>query len=588
MRKEVIISDLSAAVQEKDRLADFSTADHWEVSSYETAAVSGTLLFASEESYPEPVTIAPKLDGWYRIYVCMADTGGSCFSRHVHLKLTDDDFSRCVSASNTGCYCTWNHMEAVEETFWKCADMTGQTITIEKIDVKFPHTSSVLWFRFVPMEEAEVQEYLAKNNHRTMLAHWDGDFHGWDGAKTIKDYCKGIYAMKDSDVGVICQEVSNDLVSYEAAPGYRYRDAWSEYRGSYMRNLKENRKAVYTEQIAYAHKYDMQMFAAHRMQLSNFCFPMAEPFFDVPFVAENPHLRCKARDGRYCEFLSYGYKEVQDFIINAMLESAELGFDGVEHIWTRGQHLLFEEPVIERFREKFGDSVDCRRLPADDPRLMETRADIMTDFYRRLRQALNEYAAEHGTKPLKIYTTAYFDLEASKRDSLDVERWAKEGLIDGIVQCKICVCEETDDVLAEDGLIDLKKYEEKANSKFIYVRPRSNDMDRIAGAIPAYRAITDKYGLDFYSDIQCEGDTPVEMYVGAAKQIYAAGGKGIALWDAYPMRAYVLAEWNAVSRLGNPEAVAKMSDSTEAYHTIHKSLAFGGRDMRYVHPCWRG
>ena len=76
MRNEVIISDLAGAVREKDRLADFSTADRWEVVSYETAAVTGNLLIASEETMPEPVTIAPELTGWYRIYVCMADTGG--------------------------------------------------------------------------------------------------------------------------------------------------------------------------------------------------------------------------------------------------------------------------------------------------------------------------------------------------------------------------------------------------------------------------------------------------------------------------------------------------------------------------------
>lgn len=588
MRKEVIISDLAVAVQEKELLADISTADRWEVVSYETAAVSGNLLVASEETYPAPVTIAPELTGWYRIYVCMADAGGGFPSSHVHLKLTDDAFSRCVGACNMGYYCIWHSMEMVEEAFWKCADMTGQAITIEKLDDKWPHTANVLWFRFVPMEKEEVQEYRNRKYHRTMLAHWDGDFHRCDVARTLRDYCKAIDALKDSDVGIICQEVMNDQVSYSHDPAYRYRKGWSKYREEYFRGLTENRTAVYAEQIAYAHACGMKMFAAHRMQLSNFAFPYAQPIFTIPFVAEHPELRCRARDGRYCAYLSYGYKEVQDFIIGVMLESASQGFDGVEHIWIRGQHLLFEEPVLERFREKFGDTVDCRRLPADDLRLMETRADIMTDFYRRLRQALNDYAAEHGTEPLKIYTTAYFDLETSKKDSLDVERWAAEGLIDGIVQCKMNVWEEADDVLGEDGLIDLAKYEEKAKSKFLYKRIHGNDIARIAAGIPAYRAIADKHGIDFHSEVQWESNAPVEDYVRAAKQIYAAGGKGIALWDTYPSRVVHLAEWEASGYLGDPESTAEMPENTAAYHTIHKILSFGGQDMRYVHPCWRG
>lgn len=589
MRKEIIISDLYSAVQEKDRLAEISTADNWEVVSYETAAVSGKLLIASEQTMPAPVTITPELTGWYRIYVCMADTGGGFPSSHVHLKLTDDEFSRCVSASNMRYYCIWHQMEVVEEAFWKCADMTGQTITIEKIDDKWPHTSNVMWFRFVPMEEAEVQAHLEKKHHRTMLAHWDGDFHRCDAAKSPQDYCKGIYAMQDSDVGIICQEVMNDLIDYSNPdPAYRYRIGWSQYRESYFRALTENRTEIYTEQIAYAHRHGMKMFASHRMQLSNFSFPMAQPIFKVPFVSEHPELRCKARDGRYCEYMSYGYKEVQDFVIGMMLESAAQGFDGVEHIWIRGQHLLFEEPVVEHFQEKFGDTVDCRRLPADDPRLIEVRSDIMTEFYRRLRKALNDYAAEHGTEPMKVYTTAYFELETSKKDSLDVERWAEEGLIDGIVQCKAAVWEETADVLAEDGLIDLAKYEEKANTKFLYKRHFGNEISRIAAGIPTYRAIADKYGIDFHSEIQWESSVPVEEYVKAAKQIYAAGGMGIALWDTYPSRPLHLAEWDATNHLGDAECVSKMSDSTTAYHSIHKMLAFGGQDMRYVHPCWRG
>lgn len=587
MRKEVIISDLAAAVQEQDRLATMSTADRWEVVSYETAYVAGNLLIASEATFPEPVTISPKLKGWYRIYVCMADTGGGFGGSHVHLKLSNDEFSRLMGAGNTRMYCIWHQMEVVEEAFWKCADMTNQTLTIEKIDSNYPHTSNVLWFRFVPMEDEEVRIYQEKQYNRTMLAHWDPDFPWFDVPKKPRDYCKSLFAIKDSDVGIVCQEV-NDHVAYEPNPAYRHRTGWGVSREQCFRQLTENREAIYAEQIAYAHQNGMKMFAGHRMQMSNFSFPYSQPIHNNALLQNHPELRCKARDGRYCDFLSYGYSEVQDYAINMMLESAKMGFDGVEHIWIRGQHLLFEEPVVELFRKKYGDTVDCRCLPANDPRLMETRSDIMTGFYRRLRQALNDYAAAHGTEPLKIYTTAYFELDSSKKDSLDVERWAAEGLIDGIIQCKAVVWEETDDVMSEDGLIDLQKYAEKANTKFLYKRHFGNEITRIAAGIPAYRAIADKYGVDLHSEVQWESTVPPEEYVKGAKQIYAAGGKGVALWDAYPVRTAHLAEWDATSCLGDAEKVRDRSETTETYHTIHKVLAFGGQDMRYVHPCWRG
>lgn len=311
-------------------------------------------------------------------------------------------------------------------------------------------------------------------------------------------------------------------------------------------------------------------------------------FFDIPFVKDLPEFRCKFRDGRYCEFLSYGYKEVQDFIIDSILQAAKHGFDGIMLIMIRGHQLLFEEPVQKLFAKKFGDEIDCRRLPSDDPRLIEVRSDIMTEFHHRLRAALNEYAKKSNSEPLKIYVSAYFDIESSKNDGLDVERFAKEGLIDGVIQSKMKVWEEVDDLLAEDGLIDLKKYEEKANSKFIYRRFYLNEPNMIAEGIPAYRAIADKYNIDFYSEIQWENSVGAEDFVKAEKKIYESGGKGISLWDCYPLRTIRPAEWNAVSHLGDHEVVAAMSEDETAYHTIHKVLSFGGRDMRYMHPCWRG
>ncbi len=95
----------------------------------------------------------------------------------------------------------------------------------------------------------------------------------------------------------------------------------------------------------------------------------------------------------------------------------------------------------------------------------------------------------------------------------------------------------------------------------------------LAAGIPAYRAIADRYGVDFFSEIRWESNCRVEEYVKAAKQIYAAGGKEIALWDTYPTRAIHPAEWDAVSRLGDPACAAGMPEDTAACHTIHRILS---------------
>ena len=53
-RNEVIISDFSAAVQEKESLSVTPAPDRWEVVPYGTAAVSGKLLLAGPMEHPAP------------------------------------------------------------------------------------------------------------------------------------------------------------------------------------------------------------------------------------------------------------------------------------------------------------------------------------------------------------------------------------------------------------------------------------------------------------------------------------------------------------------------------------------------------
>lgn len=276
MRKEIVISDLSNAVLEKDRLSDFCTADKWEVVAYETSYASGNMLIASEQTFPQKLTISPELCGWYRIYVCMAGFTG----HHIHLKLTNDEFSRCLTTGNLQRYCIWHSSEVVEEALWKCADMTGQSITIEKIDDGRPHSSNLLWLRFVPMENDEIIRHKNKRSKRNMFAHMDGDFHQFDVPTSPRDFCRALYTMADSDVGILCQEITNDLVDYSMRdPHYLYRNKWGEYREDYFKKLSNNRDAVYKEEIDYAHKLGIKMFAALRTQLSNFSFPMSQPLF---------------------------------------------------------------------------------------------------------------------------------------------------------------------------------------------------------------------------------------------------------------------------------------------------------------------
>ena len=588
MAHELIISDFSSAVLEKERLSTKSLPDRWETVTYETAEVDGTLLIASEQSDPMPVTVDPALSGWYRIYACMTELGGG---NYIELKLTDDEFPTTAAPGKISRYTRWIASEKAEEAYLKCADMTGQRVTISKSKNGIPHTANLLWLRFVAMNDDEVEKELARRadlSRKTMLAHMDGDFHGRDHAIEPRDYCKALYAMQDSVVGIVSVEVMNDLVDYsEIDAPYAPRAVGAEKRMAYFRHLSEHRGDVYPEMISYAHEKHMKLFAAHRMQLSCFAFPYENPTFTIPFVGAHPEYRCVARDGSVVDFLSYAYDEVQDFMIENILESARFGFDGVHLIFDRGQHLLFEKPVEERYRAKYGGD-DFFRLPFDDTRLVDVRSEILTEFLMKLRRALEDHAEKNHIEPMKIYITSYFTYEDSLLDGLDVERFAAAGAIDGVIQAKMRVWEDLDGVLAEDGLIDLPKYIEKAKTEYIILREHTSNMERIVEGLPKLREIADRYDLAFYSENQWENAQPAEAYVKAAKSLYQAGCKGLALWDCYPARVHNLGEWSATARLGKAEDVFVMSEERDAYHKIVKVLSYGGKNVLYYHPSWRG
>ncbi|MBR1868016.1 MAG: hypothetical protein IJ800_05500 [Clostridia bacterium] len=505
------------------------------------------------------------------------------------MKLTDDEFDRVISMRDTHFYYNWYRAEIAEECLWKCADMTGQDVEISKIDDKQPNTANILWLRFVPMDEDEVKAHLETRRDRTVLAHMDEDFHQYDSPKSIRDYCKCLYSMKDSDVGIVAQEVSNDIAQFDYDPETVERTAFDEYRLEYSKVLHERRNEVYPEEITYAHKCGIKMFAAHRMQLANTEFLYSSKMYIIPFVSDHPELRCVSRDGTPCAFLSYAYNETQDFMINAMVENAEQGFDGLMHIWTRGQHIMFEEPVLQRFKEKFGSDVDCRRLPASDERLMEIRGDIIVEFYRKLKKKLSVIAAKRGSQPMKIYMQVYYDLKHSKMDGLDVERLAAEGLIDGFIQTKISVWEKTDDLIKENGLLDIGEYTKKAKREieYIYERDTREDDDLMTAQIPLYRAIADKYGIDFYTDTHWENILRPDGCVKTAKRYFAAGAKSLMLWDCYPSRVVNLPEWNCNAQFGNADKVEKMSENNDDYFTVHKILSYNGQNLLYNHPNWR-
>lgn len=599
-RCEVIINDLVAASMEKENFSDHTTRNLWEVVSYETAEVSGKGIVASPRTMPEPLTLNPGLEGWYKIYVCMANLGGGSY---ISIKLSNDEFAKVVAPGKW--HVNWGTFEKVEESYWKAADMTGQKIVIKKPELEMSYTASLMWLRLVPMSDAEVEEYDARikeTRSKTMYAHMDMDFTHLDQVDLDNphDICTALYHIKDSDVGIFAQEVALDVeasmkilddihLEEYTTRAARGEEMWNRER--LVRNMKliQNRDQNLKEQIAYAHEHNMQFFTEHRMALSGMAFPYYQALFENLFVKEHPEYFCRTRNGKVLEVCSYAYEEVQDYVIGNFKKLVQCGVDGITLIFTRGICVLFEQPVIDRFVEKYGDYVDFRRLPNSDPRVSEIKCDVMTDFMRKLRMELDDVAKVRGRNRVKIYITAYYSVEESRMDGIDVERFAKEGLIDGVIQSNMTVYEETEDVLDTDGLIDLEKYTKKAETEYVVKRFFGNSKERTIQGLEAYSQIAEKYGIKQYSEIQWEcTEIDPENYAEMAKSIYEKSRGGIALWDCYPARVQHLSEWYCASRLGSMEHIEKLAEDPDNYRRVHKVLSYNGSDISLYSPNWYG
>jgi hypothetical protein len=148
------------------------------------------------------------------------------------------------------------------------------------------------------------------------------------------------------------------------------------------------------------------------------------------------------RNGATLKVCSYAYDEVQDYMVSQLVGFMDYGFDGVSLIFHRGAHIGFEEPVIRRFAELYPD-VDPFVLPAADERLNGVWSDFMTTFMRKLRNALDAASDRH----LKINVITDYTPATSKLFGLDVERWAKEHLIDQVLQTIMETFEDLDGCL---------------------------------------------------------------------------------------------------------------------------------------------
>jgi len=407
-RPVVTVSDFSVCTP-AECLSEQPETNRWRLIDFATDQFEGKMLHAPHDKPAPEVTIPLNVKGWYAVYVWLM--GGdvtplqgelSYYCRYSRskgpgLKLTKD---KCFS----GMFQTMVHSHmaqpGLEACFWRYEDMTDQSITIR-------HHGGTVYIgaiELIPLSLAEVEaiekDRADTSNKRLMLKGDEYFDMSW-----IEDHYEHL-RHTDLFAWITGCERHAELMRPEGSVS--------------MMNSKRG-----------CEELGLEWYVCDRPSLWTW---MYDNWHDarIEFFDEHPEYRCQERDGTPTNQLSYAIPEVREFMLNRARAVAKHEPDGFGYFLNRDPGmLLFEPAAIEGFEEKYG--VDPRTLDDLDNRLLDWRAEIITSYMHKVRQALDKVSKERGSKRIKGVQVVLGSEAANRRWSYDVKRWVKEGLIDVLV-----------------------------------------------------------------------------------------------------------------------------------------------------------
>ena len=603
IRNEVVFNDLAAQCLPADHISAEPELFRWNRVTYRTNEFSGTMLAAIADAHPQDVTLDPGLTGWYRIFVAQPALWSSGARSCVCLKLTGDGaFQHFSHTGQTGF--ASSH---IQETFWRCADMTGRSVVIGKEPYGKPMDAAVSWFRFVPMSDEEVAAFRADQARTdTKRIYATNDMHGMlcmHGFQTREAWRSVVEEYDQSDVEWLAIE---DVSIFDGEPSTGDSRSFAFPRSvdeRAQRLLKrEFTDEMLSDVIAYGHEKGLKMCLSIRMGGWGMDYPFDNMYFINTFFQKHKQLRCADHDGQLIDALSYAYPEVQDFIISHLVNGARMGADAVELIGIRGiPYVLCEQPVADLFFQRYGE--DIHPLPLEDERVMAVHCEIMTGFFRRLRAALDEATGKNKTR---IHLHALYSLYDNRYVGFDLEELARQGLVDAIISYPQKMHENLDaDIWQDEGRthLDLAKYTAYANAaaKPIMDHPTTNfnTMDPLPDShgvphgpvgqqahVDELMALEKQYGVQLYFEI-LPRVIPADQLLERARELYACGVERFCMWDTYS-RAFFRIYWTMARRLGHKEELAGWTSGEGEMFRRVRVLEYNGVNISRYLPSWGG
>lgn len=553
----IVISDMTQVTPKSALTFDVRRKRQWKVLDYETKdGLKGNSISCTPDTGAPAVTLPLNKKGWYAVYVGLGGVGRFAFGQEseARLKLTND--------------VTYQHRrysgarDDIDEVFFKVADLTNQNLQIAqmrmeaKMDVGAPavnprHTV-IMYVKLVPLTEKEVSWIKAERERkdtRKLIATLDAFSWIHQNYPTTKaEFLEDFEHYRDSDFGTISwQIIGGDLVNYKSKlgtiPGELSDDPARTGDGYVTQSIKKfiERGEDHTKlAVQAARSMNKRITIGFRVQAWQTAPPM-EDYFSSRFFRDHPEWRAVDRDGTEAMRMSYAVPQVREHIYGIFREILAYQPDGIEIVYFRGLPLmLWEDAFSNRFKEKYG--ADAKTVPEDDPRLYELRGEIMTGFMRDVRNLLDKVQKEQGRKErYELSASVVHNEYDNKKYGLDVERWAKEGLVDKIAIFPTAFHTNAYDMytINYDHPVDLEWF------------------SRITkGTRTEFYPLMIGWKLASYNDAISE-----------AQKNYAAGAAGLMFWDPFPTGMYtqprhytraVSTYWSLVSRLGHVGDLAKL------------------------------
>jgi hypothetical protein len=448
LREAHWITDLSRC-SPGDALTPEPRSKRWQVVPYEARyrqrEVSGKMLLAGPETMPPRVRCPLEARGWHAIYIGMKSFLGYGDVNAARFRLKQDPCDWLLSQTigmQTGSQTVtaradWIRYQ-IQDCFWRCADVTGETIEIAQNNAGLVEPCAIAYIRLVPLTGDELaqlrQRQGAKGSGRLICMNDAFTFMYERRPTTREEIWEEIYSFRQTDYAAVywCSARADNCL-YPTKVGTIMQNVGADFPRVGDRYVAESMRTLLSRGIdpmgtalEFTHRCGMEFHTSIRVE-SFSAEPPWDRAFRSDFFVAHPELRCVDYDGRSIARMSYAMPEVQEHMLELIREILGYGVDGINLIFTRAQpYILYEKPVADEFRKRY--SAPPTSFGERDPRLLDLRAEFMTAFLRRVRAELDKRPRTGRRLQLSAVVMANEDI--NRFHALDLRGWIREGLID--------------------------------------------------------------------------------------------------------------------------------------------------------------